>query len=239
MRSIAETDPGSWFFNRHTAYDALYSNLRRRQAESFVAATSAMGSFHRSSMGHDTLRLCVGIPSIARDDVHYLPPTIGSLLAGLTSEERDGIHLIIFIPHSNPAIHPAYHEPWLANNADEILQYNVTNQELGHIMNMELEQAFFRKKGLYDYTYLMRACNATLPISQCWKTTQLLWTVGTTAPSLASKKRRLSLLGVTAEGSVSCIYGFSTPKRFWVGVSRTGEHIRSGLSALSQVLGWP
>lgn len=161
VRSIAERDPGSWFFNRHTAYDALYSNVRRRQAESFVAATSAMGSFHRSSMGHDSLRLCVGVPSIARDDVHYLPLTIGSLLAGLTSEERDGIHLIIFIPHSNPAIHPAYHEPWLANNADEILQYNVTNQELGHIMNMELEQEFFREKGLYDYTYLMRACNAT------------------------------------------------------------------------------
>jgi hypothetical protein len=69
--------------------------------------------------------------------------------------------LIVFIPHSDPEVHPAYNEPWLANLADEVLQYNVSKEHFDHIVEMEQEQGLSREKGLYDYTYLLKACEAT------------------------------------------------------------------------------
>lgn len=161
VRSVTSRDPGSWFFDPSTAYDPHYTTVRSHQAESFIVAASTAAPFHRSRHSEEPFRLCVGIPSIAREGVHYLRTTVGSLLEGLTQRERDGIHLIVFIPHSDPEVHPAYHEPWLANLADETLQYNISKEQFDHIVEMEHEQALFREKGLYDYTYLMKACHAT------------------------------------------------------------------------------
>jgi hypothetical protein len=161
VRGVTSRDPGSWFFNPRTAYDPRYSTVRSYQAESFVVTADTAVPFHRSRHSEEPLHLCVGIPSIAREGVHYLRTTVGSLLEGLTPRERDGIHLIVFIPHSDPESHPSYHEPWLANLADEILQYNISKEQFEHIVEMEQEQALFREKGLYDYTYLLKACHAT------------------------------------------------------------------------------
>lgn len=161
VRSAASRDPGSWFFDPRTAYDPQYSSLRSHQAESFIVAADTATPFHRSKQSGEPLRLCVGIPSIAREGVDYLRTTAGSVLEGLTPRERDGIHMIVFIPHSDPKVHPAYLAPWLANLADDIIQYNVSKQQLDHIVEMEHEQGLFREKGLYDYTYLLKACHAT------------------------------------------------------------------------------
>jgi hypothetical protein len=161
VRSITSRDPGSWFFNPRTAYTPEYSSVRSLQAESFIVSADTAAPFRRSRHSGQPLHLCVGIPSIAREGVHYLRTTVGSLLEGLTTRERDGIHLIVFIPHSDPKAHPAYHEPWLANLADDILQYNVSKEQFDHIVEMEHAQGLFREKGLYDYTYLLKACEAT------------------------------------------------------------------------------
>ncbi|KAM0716158.1 hypothetical protein Q7P37_008672 [Cladosporium fusiforme] len=161
VRRVTARDPGSWFFDPRTAYDPHYSTIRSHQAESFVVAADTAEPFHRSQYSTEPLRLCVGIPSIAREGVRYLRTTVGSLLEGLTVEERDGIHLIVFIPHSDPDVHPAYHEPWLGNLADNVLRYNVSQKQLDHIVDMEREQGLFREKGLYDYKYLLNACAAT------------------------------------------------------------------------------
>ena len=161
VRSTTTRDPGSWFFNPRTAYNPSYSSVRSHQAESFIVSANTAAPFHRSKHAEEPPHLCVGIPSIARNGVRYLRTTAGSLLEGMTPQERDGIHLIVFIPHSDPEVHPAYHEPWLTNLADEVLQYNVSKEQLDHIVDMEHEQGLFREKGLYDYTYLLKACEAT------------------------------------------------------------------------------
>ena len=161
VRSITTRDPGSWFFNPRTAYAPSYRSVRSRQAESFIVSADTAAPFHRSTHSEGPPNLCVGIPSIARKGARYLRTTVGSLLEGLTPQERDGIHLIVFIPHSDPEVHPAFHEPWLANLADEVLQYNVSKEQFDHIVEMEQEKGLFREKGLYDYTYLLKACEAT------------------------------------------------------------------------------
>lgn len=161
VRSVTTRDPGSWFFNPNTAYQPSYSSVRSQQAESFIVSADTAAPFHRSQHIEGPPHLCVGIPSIARNGVRYLRTTVGSLLEGLTPQERDGIHLIVFIPHSDPGVHPAYHEPWLANLADEVLQYNVSKEQFDHIVEMEHEHGLFREKGLYDYSYLLKACEGT------------------------------------------------------------------------------
>jgi hypothetical protein len=162
VRYTTSRDPGSWFFDPSTAYKPIYTTVRSRQAESFIVAADITAPFHRAQTPEvSSPVLCVGIPSIARDGVNYLRTTVGSLLEGLTQRERDEIHLIVFIPHSDPNVHPAYHEPWLANVADKILEYNVSREVFNHIVEMELEQELFREKGLFDYTYLLQTCHNT------------------------------------------------------------------------------
>lgn len=161
VRSVTSRDPGSWFFDARTAYNPGYTTVRSHQAESFIVAADTSPPFRRSKYSQEPLRLCVGIPSISREGAHYLRTTVGSLLDGLTQRERDGIHLIVFIPHTDPQVHPAYHQPWLENVADEILGYNVSKQQFEHLVDMEHEQALFREKGLFDYTYLLKACSST------------------------------------------------------------------------------
>lgn len=102
---------------------------------------------------------CIGIPTLSRPtgDV-YVCTTIGSLLAGLSPEERDAIHLMPFIAHSDPSRHSIYQEPWLRNVADQILTYgDADGLQLQHITEME-NYTEIREKQVSDYTYMLDAC---------------------------------------------------------------------------------
>lgn len=157
VRSASTNDPGSLFFNPDTAYIPRYSAVRQMQAERFIAAASIVPPLKQNSVGAP---LCIGIPSIARQGARYLRTTVGSLLTGLTQGERDGIHLIVFIPHTDPTVHPAYQESWLSNLADEVLLYDLPRAQFEHVQSLELEHELHREKGLFDYTYLLKACYA-------------------------------------------------------------------------------
>jgi hypothetical protein len=96
----------------------------------------------------------------------YFRTSMGSLLAGLTQEERDSIYLMPFITHTNPSEHPVYGEPWLEKVSDRVLGYNIsqhlTEKKLAHIKELENERKKSgepdREKHMSDYTYLMRTC---------------------------------------------------------------------------------
>lgn len=120
-RAIAIRDPGSWFFDPHAAYEPRYSTVRRQQAEAYITDADRIAPLHRSWFAGPEPRICLGIPSIARAGVRYLRTTVGSLLEGLAPAERDSMHIIVFIPHSNPEVHPAYREPWPEALVDEIM----------------------------------------------------------------------------------------------------------------------
>lgn len=149
-------DPTSLFFDPSKAYRREYSFFRQRQAERFIESV-ATAPFLRSDNSTQP-PLCVGIATVAREGARYFRVSVGALLQGLTEAERQNIHLITFIAHTDPTMHPAYSEHWLHNVADQILTYDLPPEQLGRIRVMEEEKGVFREKGLYDYSYLLEAC---------------------------------------------------------------------------------
>lgn len=154
-------DPGSVFFDPSTAYDLSYSAVRLEQADQYV--DSAVSDTKPKTSGSSRQPgLCLGIPTIARKGVRYFKHTVGTLLEGLDEAERADIHLILFIAHTDPSQHPAYAEPWLHNLADEVLLYNASEVSIEHLQILETDEAKASglEKALFDYSYLLKACEA-------------------------------------------------------------------------------
>lgn len=161
-RAVSSRDPGSVFFNPSTAYDFSYSTVRLEQAAMFIdAANNATDPVKLAASRQP--RFCLGIASIARKGARYLRGTVGTILEGLSETERADIHLILFIAHTDPSQHPAYAEPWLHNLADQVLLYNASDVDIDHMRTLESDEAKVsaREKALFDYTYLLKACEAT------------------------------------------------------------------------------
>lgn len=154
-------DPTSIFFAEDKAYEPAYSALRAEQANSFLElANNNPHHFQSKASVHPTT--CVGIASVAREGVSYLPSAVGSVLEGLSATEREDLYLIIFIAHTDPAEHPAYLEPWLHALADKVLLYDPDTLDIDHIRHLETpeEKSGAHEKGLLDYTYLLKACES-------------------------------------------------------------------------------
>ncbi|KAG0647781.1 hypothetical protein D0Z07_6789 [Hyphodiscus hymeniophilus] len=159
-------DPTSKFFDPSRAYEQRYSNVRRREADAFVNISNTKPC-RRTSKSPPLL--CAGMLTIARPsgDV-YFRTSIGSLLAGLTPKERDEIHLVPFIGHTNASVHPVFEEPWLDNIADFVLTYNdskfISDEQYGHVQKLERERQRTnlpdREKHLFDYTLILKECES-------------------------------------------------------------------------------
>lgn len=159
IRHKASHDPGSWFFDPARAYTPRYSAVRQQEAEAFIAAASVAPQVRKPGSAPT---LCIGIPSAAREGVGYLQNALGSLLSDLTSAERDLIHLTVFVPHTDPAIHPDFDDPWLRSLADLVLLYNSSKPDFEHAADLERQarQDFqiYRQKTLFDYAFLLKSC---------------------------------------------------------------------------------
>ena len=156
LRSICARDPGSIFFKPAIAYQRKYSVVRQEQAERYINQSSADARKVSSEPGTEQEKhLCIGIPSVGREGTRYLRTTVGSLLEGLSPEERKNIHLVVLIAHSDPFANPEYHEPWLANLVDHVLLYEPS--QLDHVTALEADVGN-REKMLYDYTYTLKTC---------------------------------------------------------------------------------
>ncbi|KAF2688381.1 integral membrane protein-like protein [Lentithecium fluviatile CBS 122367] len=159
VHSIAARDPTSVFFDPSTGYTPRYSAVRREQAAAFIArANSQDYAWTKAQEGQR--RLCVGIPSMATRGPEYLQDAVGSLLEGLTEDERGEMYVVVFVPHSNPAVHGAYGQTWLSALTDHILTYNLSSpEEMKHVQEMEKEEGGeYREKGVFDYHYLLEHC---------------------------------------------------------------------------------
>ena len=160
IHSVTSRDPTSAFFSPRTGYAPKYSAVRKQQAENFVA-TTANNSYYVNAKTDNPKgkKLCVGIPSIARNGARYLRDTVGSLLEGLTLDERSDIHFVVFIPHTDPTVHPAYTEDWLPALVDEVLTYDLPEDQMNHVKQMEEEGGLYLEKGIFDYNYIVKACH--------------------------------------------------------------------------------
>lgn len=150
-------DPTSFFFNSSEGYNRVYSLKRERQADEFIKSANHSTE---SLSHHPNPSICLGVATVARSEVQYIGRTIGSLLEGLTTDQRSSIHLAVFFAQTNPQQHPTYNEPWLYNVADEIIEYNVDPKEMAHLRSLEEKHEFWNKS-MYDYKYLLKECLET------------------------------------------------------------------------------
>ena len=160
-------DPTSFFFDPRRGYAEGYSSVRRHEADRFIRSASSLvdDDSHNKTLLRASAqpKFCVGVSSIARDHVRYFHTAVGSLLEGLTTQERQEIYLVLFIAHTDPTTHPAYSESWLGNVADRVLTYDdalVPVEQLEHLRKLEIDRGLFREKALFDYTYLLKTCAA-------------------------------------------------------------------------------
>lgn len=152
-------DPTSYFFDPSKGYERSYSLIREKQAYAFVE--SANRSDSSSTPASPSPSMCVGVATVKRPiQEQYVRGTIGSLLAGLSEAERAQIYLITLIAHTDPTLHPIYHEPWLRALSDQVLTYDISKEDLAELHKFE-EEKLPRNKSMYDYGYLLDSCLKT------------------------------------------------------------------------------
>jgi len=147
-------DPTSYFLDPNRAYERKYSVVRKEDAESYIHNTNT-STFPRITP--KKLKMCVGIATVARDGDQYVRSTIGSLLDGLTPDERGEIHLGVLIAHTGPHVHPIYGQQWLTNAVDKVYLYDVGQERFQNLVQWEKENDY-RWKAVFDYTYILQRC---------------------------------------------------------------------------------
>ena len=150
-------DPTSAFFDPVRGYERKYSLERQQAAETFIH--NANNSVF-PQLGPKNVKMCIGIATIGRDGEQYVRSTIGSLLDGLTPEEREEIFMAVLIAETNPDLHPIYGEQWLVNVVDKVLLYDVPQKLHEDLVQWEGEKEY-RKKAIFDYTYILQRCYDT------------------------------------------------------------------------------
>lgn len=149
-------DPTSIFFDPNRAYKPGYSTVRRGEADGFIQ--EVLDGYHERSSNVTDPTLCVGIASVARDGARYFRTAVGSFLHGLDESERNDIYLILFIAQTDPTLHPAWPEGWMERVAEKVITYGPQEEHWEHLQELERNKEF-KEKALFDYTYLLKACN--------------------------------------------------------------------------------
>nr|POE54937.1 hypothetical protein CFP56_64610 [Quercus suber] len=134
-----------------------YSLHRKEEAQDFIDAygRKEVGDDQRISNGNASL--CVAFPSVKRAHSRYLEIAVASLLQGLTSEERQDLHLTILVAETEPSNHPNWRQAWMEHAVDDIVTYNVSAEEMQRLQQWE-RQGDYLEKGVYDYVYALQLC---------------------------------------------------------------------------------
>ncbi|KAK5725234.1 hypothetical protein LTR17_013103 [Elasticomyces elasticus] len=151
-------DPGSVFFDKTRAYEQRYSQYRKAEVEQFITGLEPHDGYGKAG---PNATLCIGISSVKRQHSQYLKTTVGSLLHGLTAEERADLFVSVLIAETDPEKHPSWsQDAWMSKTVDDMHNYNVSAQEKQYLQGLE-ETASFSEKGIYDYVHVLRQCYET------------------------------------------------------------------------------
>ncbi|KAH8692771.1 hypothetical protein BGW36DRAFT_346753 [Talaromyces proteolyticus] len=154
-------DPTSYFFDPERGYEPIYTRFRVSQSINYlhhVNETASRATNITAASINKNASLCVGIASIARNDIDYMESTVGSLLVDLTEQEREDMHLTLLIAHTDPSKHPFHSHKWLSAAADTVLTYDLPQKQIDYIKKLEMGKGRPKEKALFDYTYLLKAC---------------------------------------------------------------------------------
>ncbi|KAH6964371.1 hypothetical protein DER45DRAFT_610692 [Fusarium avenaceum] len=147
-------DPGSVFFDKTRAYETHYSNDRKVEAQQVIES-----HMKENPATDQNKSLCIGLSSVTRQ-TQYLPMTVGSLLHGLTKQERDDLHISVLIAEPDPTRHPNWNETWLRQAVDDVFTYDLDDKTMAHLRQLQKTQSYL-EKGVFDYTYALQRCYDT------------------------------------------------------------------------------
>ncbi|EPE30230.1 hypothetical protein GLAREA_12953 [Glarea lozoyensis ATCC 20868] len=217
-------DPTSRFFDPTRAYKHIYSQERIKEADSFILSQDSRPSAIEHAV--QTPVLCIGVATVARRGDQYVRRTIGSLLEGLSQQERGAIYMNLFLAHTDPAKHPVFGEKWVETLPNKIVEYSKSDIE--RVQEWETN-GWYRNKTIFDYNYLLQDCYATgapyiamieddtLAV-RGWYRVRWKHCVTSEWPWSAGRDR------------IGYISGYSTQKISSDGIVRAGRDICSGLS---------
>jgi hypothetical protein len=149
-------DPTSYFFDPSHAYDRMYSADRIREADAFIRSAELLSAGPKPAQQPPVM--CVGVTTVARREEQFVRRTIGSLLDGLSEDERHSLYLNILIGHTDPSKHPIFNDKWVEILPNKVLEYKKT--DIARIREWE-DGGWYRNKTIFDYTYLLNDCYAT------------------------------------------------------------------------------
>ncbi|XXH02135.1 hypothetical protein Hte_008503 [Hypoxylon texense] len=163
LRSRCYRDPSSVFFRPESARVLTYSAFRKAQAQKFgdLAALHSPPKFSNAT----TPELCIGVASVSRRGFSYLKETLGSILEGLDSLERQRIYLVVFLAHADQSQHEDFLQPWLLSMADGLPTYPDDPEIMNLVRQLEADggyEAHARKQKI-DYTVLLDECAKVNP----------------------------------------------------------------------------
>ena len=82
--------------------------------------------------------------TVKRETKQYVDVAVGSLLEGLSEEERGKLWLYVLFADTDPSVHPSW-KGWLKRAADEVGAYVVNNQTFHHLRTLEKERNWYEK----------------------------------------------------------------------------------------------
>ncbi|GIK02072.1 hypothetical protein Aspvir_006115 [Aspergillus viridinutans] len=155
-------DPGSFFFRPEEGYRPHYSVRRILESRHFISRFNQSSAQRKQSLqsvtsgGRDPT-ICAGIVTVKRPIEQNLDTTVGSLLDGLSREQRANIVVHVLFALSNASDHPDYQQPWASNVIDRILTYKNSGADVDKMERWEREN-MIKDKSLIDYQLSLKSC---------------------------------------------------------------------------------
>ncbi|KAM7212137.1 hypothetical protein V8F06_012500 [Rhypophila decipiens] len=156
-------NPHSAYFHSDNIYDLDYSVVRQNAGREYLqqfsnpSANTSDVRLHAS----ENPALCVAFATVARDHpdaARYFSDSIGSLLAGLSPQERASFNLTVLFANLDPNKHRDWNAPWVSALIDHAAGYEwISDAERAELRRLE-EARDFQRKGVLDYIYLLDQC---------------------------------------------------------------------------------
>ncbi|KAH8599120.1 hypothetical protein B0O99DRAFT_649795 [Bisporella sp. PMI_857] len=149
-------DPHSAFFKSDHVYDYHYTSYRRSQGLSYLSNTSTALAAPKAS---STPEICAAFVTVKREGEQYFDAALGSMLEGLTEDERKKLYVAILFADPSPEVHPSWGKEWL-RAVDWSGGYEVGEDVRGYLRGL-MERKEYKEKGVFDYLYTLELCHRT------------------------------------------------------------------------------
>ena len=155
FRIVSAPDPSSTFFNFRRGYERRYTSVRIDDAKEFITRSRSASSQPKASSEPS---ICLAIATVQRNGTMYFDLLVGSLLDGLSNEERTDITVLPFIANIDPHSHHAYNQTWLHTLTDQVFTYdNVSIRDKTRMSSQESPDGH-KRKALFDYSFMLQRC---------------------------------------------------------------------------------